>query len=67
MATCGLVLAGCSADAGGPSAPTPTAGPTSVAAVSDTGASTLPVVGGGTFDMATLDQGPLALWFWAPG
>jgi len=67
MAACGLVLAGCSADAGGPIAPAPAAGPSSVAAASDTGASTLPVIGGGAFDTAAFDDGPLALWFWAPG
>ena len=27
----------------------------------------LTLVGGGTFDAARLEQGPLALWFWAPG
>lgn len=48
-------------------ASTETSTETSTQSSTETSAESLPLVGGGTFDLTQLDQGPLALWFWAPG
>jgi hypothetical protein len=55
-----LGVAGCSADSAAPSAPV-------AAANAETGGISLPIIGGGAFELARLEQGPIALWFWAPG
>lgn len=42
-------------------------GSTDASDVSTAPGRTVPLVGGGTLDISTLADKPLALWFWAPG
>ncbi len=82
LLTGAVALTGCSADAvvrdvaepvattravaaTGETTPAPSAAETTTPSV-PTG-ETLPVIGGGAFPLEQLEQGPLALWFWAPG
>lgn len=69
LATWALALAGgltaCGADGAEPPAATEAPGQTNP--VTSPSGESMSVIGGGTFDTAAFDSGPLALWFWAPG
>ncbi len=67
--TAASTLATATTEATGSTAPATTAPGTSTAPVEapEILRFSAPLVGGGTFDAATVAGTPLALWFWAPG